>query len=186
MIQNFKVFNNYIELYNAVLKLAVVSTKTTGTLFFDVPTNIHGTATTPITTNLAIDTTNIIDGAICEVIWSGSVNPNITGVPAEDIINFGPNITTQGIYSIFITHTGGKFKVNIQQSVPYVGDGDALSDPDVPPTGAPATGSITTIEEETSTGDTTAPATGSITTIEDEGDTTIPETGTITNIEDET
>jgi len=132
------VFNNYQELYYEVLKLGVVNVKTTGTLLFDTPVNIHGTAATPITTNLAIDPTNALEDATVEVIFSGAVNPNITGVPAADILNIGETITTQGTYSIFIIYTGGKYKVNIQSPTAYVGDGDGLGDPDVPPTNTPA------------------------------------------------
>lgn len=123
------VFNNYQEIYDAVLDLTVTGNKQGGILIFDEVANVHGDATYPITTNLLIDPANAIEGATVEVVWQGSVNPNITGVPAADILNIGENITSQGIYSIFIIYTGGKYKVNIQSSVAYVGNGGALDPP---------------------------------------------------------
>lgn len=111
-----------------------------GILYFHKPTGrVHGSAAAPITTNLLIslgtpeEDNEPVEGGQIEVIFSGSVNPNIEGVAAADILNVGETITTQGLYSIFMTFTGGKYKVNIQRPVAYVGDGDALQDPEVPP-----------------------------------------------------
>lgn len=82
---------------------------------------VHGSAGA-ITQNLIIDPANAVEGGMVEVIWTGSVNPNITGVAAADILNIGQTITENATYSIFIMRTGGKYRVNITpKNTQYVG-----------------------------------------------------------------
>lgn len=135
-LTGFAVFNNYRDLYNAVFSLIglVTDISPSGFLKFDslAVGRIHG-STTPITTNLEIDPSVSVEGGMVEVIWQGSVNPNITGVNAADIVSIGQTITQQGVYSIFMMFSGGRYKVNITPlPVVYVGDGAGLQDPALP------------------------------------------------------
>lgn len=150
-LTGFAVFNNYRDLYNAVFSLIglVTDISPSGFLKFDslAVGRIHGSIT-PITTNLEIDPAYSVEGGMVEVIWEGNVNPNITGVSASIIVSIGQTITQQGVYSIFMLFTGGRYKVNITPlPVVYVGDGDALDDPEIPPEGATATAPVITVTD---------------------------------------
>lgn len=104
-----------------------------GIVDFTTAVSVYGTEANPVITNILIDPIDAVEGSVAEIIWRGSVKPNIKGVPSGDILNIGGDITELGNYSIFILHTDGKYKVNIQRKSVYVGNGDSLPDPGQPP-----------------------------------------------------
>jgi len=91
-------------------------TSSSNTLLFTnaVAGIIHGTWDIPIVGDLTIDLTDSVEGGCVAVIWSGSVNPIITGGTIQSLSG---EITEQGIYTIYFHYLRGRFNVNIFNTV---------------------------------------------------------------------
>lgn len=126
----------------------LLETSKSNTLSFHNTAGVrHGTWSIPITGNLVLSSSGLVEGGVVVVIWNGSSNPSITG---GTIQSWSGLIDTLGTYSIYIHYINGRFNINI-----FNVDGTGIPGGDTTP---PATMIINNILDYTGA-DITPPAT---------------------------
>lgn len=99
------------EVKTTVNENDTVDTSTSATVLFDQVTGCrHGTWANPITGDITLDETGVVEGGCAVVIWRGATNPIFIGGTIQSTSGV---ITVDGIYSVYLMYINGRFNVNI-------------------------------------------------------------------------